>query len=844
LDDDRRPFGIQGASDSRRGAQVGSQFGSDRMPPPIPPFSHSRSNYPANMTTYTTEEEGADQEADMIVRTSYDFMRRRYYERAADPSQNPSWLQHGEFGDHPDMVKVSDDVLRIEDVDFRPKENSKEHRTFEYELVKDPDQRTAVMRRGQTFLMDIMFRERDFDSNCDLLFLNFYIGPNPSVPKKTRIMVPLVVKNDFDRAPYQWDARILNDEPRKITVEVNIPATCSVGLWRCVLETASRENPEVRLQYRCQEEMYVIFNPFERDDPVFMENDEQRYEYVISDAGKVYTGGYRNVRGRPWVYGQFDDCVLPSACVLLEMSGLAHADRGNPVRVARALCSMIRANPDTRRKRTLDGFASGMIEPRYEGHYDGGYSPHMWSGSVQIIEEFLRRGATPVRYSQCWVMASLLTSMCRALGLPSRPVTAFVCALDTQDSLTIDRYIDRFGDIIEQGPKRDQQDALWSFHTWSEVWMQRTDQPKEYSGWQALDPTRPVKATKETNTNVCGPCPVEALKRGDVGQRDDICSFFASLNSYVRYFYEDGESGWGYSPFRQFRYPVSRYILTKAVGRFDDEGDDDCQDITNLYRDHEITEDERFAIFNSCRGVGKEVPSFEYQAAALNRRSFDPNETDRKSFDVTFSLEPPARVMVGDKMTVPLIVHNNSSEPRTIQTNLCTRSTYYTGNFGPYLKRSSKQLFLEPNQQETVTLTLDHLDYEEKLVDMAFIKITASGFVQETGQSFADEFDFRFNKPWIKIEVSEMKVGDRSEATFSFTNPLDLPLTDCFFTMEISGSVRPRTVRIDRDVRPRETFTYTQTFVPRSAGERRLVTTFASRQLVDILGQRPVVIHE
>ena len=31
----------------------------------------------------------------MIARTSYDFMRRRYYERAADPSQNPTWLQHG-----------------------------------------------------------------------------------------------------------------------------------------------------------------------------------------------------------------------------------------------------------------------------------------------------------------------------------------------------------------------------------------------------------------------------------------------------------------------------------------------------------------------------------------------------------------------------------------------------------------------------------------------------------------------------------------------------------------------------------------------------------------------------
>ena len=54
-------------------------------------------------------------------------------------------------------------------------------------------------------------------------------------------------------------------------------------------------------------------------------------------------------------------------------------------------------------------------------------------------------------------------------------------------------------------------------------------------------------------SGACGPCPVEALRRGDVGQRDDVDAFYALLNSYVRYFYEDDESGWGYSPFRQFR---------------------------------------------------------------------------------------------------------------------------------------------------------------------------------------------------------------------------------------------------------------------------------------------------
>ena len=58
---------------------------------------------------------------------------------------------------------------------------------------------------------------------------------------------------------------------------------------------------------------------------------------------------------------------------------------------------------------------------------------------------------------------------------------------------------------------------------------------------------------------------------------------------------------------------MCRYILTKAVGRFDNEGDDDCHDITEMYRNSEITDNERFAIFNSVRGVCKYTPAVDYQ---------------------------------------------------------------------------------------------------------------------------------------------------------------------------------------------------------------------------------------
>ena len=65
-----------------------------------------------------------------------------------------------------------------------------------------------------------------------------------------------------------------------------------------------------------------------------------------------------------------------------------------------------------------------------------------------------------------------------------------------------------------------------------------------------------------------GPCPVNALRHGDVGHKDDVDAFYGSLNAYVRYFYEDDESGWGFSPFRQFRYyliSLNQYLLMLCI---------------------------------------------------------------------------------------------------------------------------------------------------------------------------------------------------------------------------------------------------------------------------------------
>ena len=47
----------------------------------------------------------------------------------------------------------------------------------------------------------------------------------------------------------------------------------------------------------------------------------------------------------------------------------------------------------------------------------------------------------PVKYGQCWVFSGLLTTLMRSIGIPARSVTNFASAHDTENTMTIDKFI-------------------------------------------------------------------------------------------------------------------------------------------------------------------------------------------------------------------------------------------------------------------------------------------------------------------------------------------------------------------------------------------------------------------
>ncbi|NXK01445.1 TGM1 glutamyltransferase, partial [Corythaixoides concolor] len=209
------------------------------------------------------------------------------------------------------------------------------------------------------------------------------------------------------------------------------------------------------------------------DDHVYMEKTSDLNEYVLNESGRIFYGTEDQIAERSWNYGQFDPGVLEASLYILDRRGMPHSARGDPVMVARVVSAMVNSLDD-----------NGVLVGNWTGDYTQGTNPSAWAGSVDILRAYHGTGA-PVRYGQCWVFAGVMTTVLRCLGLPTRTVTNYNSAHDTDVSLTTDIYFDENMRPLE----RLNTDSVWNFHVWNDCWMKRPDLPAGYDGWQVVDAT-------------------------------------------------------------------------------------------------------------------------------------------------------------------------------------------------------------------------------------------------------------------------------------------------------------------------------------------------------------------
>ncbi|XP_076469796.1 hemocyte protein-glutamine gamma-glutamyltransferase-like [Babylonia areolata] len=691
------------------------------------------------------------------------------------------------------------DVLQVEAVDFKVADNTRKHHTDEYDIAEGRFPK-LVVRRGQPFNIQIDF-SRAYDTKKDDLRLVFEIGENPKASKGTQVEFILSDKDEEG----QWGAKVAQQSGKSLTLTVFTPPDCIVGKWRFKVGVVKRSDTQTAVyRYNHRDPIYMLFNPWCKEDTVYMEKADDLQAYVLKEEGKIYSGNSKNISPKPWVFGQFSGNVLDCCMYILELSELNFTARSNPILLVRKLTAMINSQDE-----------GGVLTGNWSGNYRGGKSPLSWTGSAPILEQFYR-DKSPVRFGQCWVFSGVLTTVCRALGLPARSVTNFASAHDVDTSITIDLHFDCSGQPLED----QDEDSIWNFHVWNEVWMARPDLPAGYGGWQACDAT-----PQETSEGVycCGPCPVRAIKEGEVNMPYDGTFIFAEVNADRVYWLQQEDGSW-----------QNVYAELKTVGRFistlskNDNSPDPREDVTNQYKYPEDSPEERVAV-RKANMVGSK-----------RKDVYKCGPQDVK-FELRFDSE---HAQVGEEFQLDLVCHNTSKDPRTVQGQISVSTMYYTGVVASQVaKQNIDGLVLKPGERKAVSVKVSPDTYHSKLKDCCMLSLSAMARVKETKQIFTKKDDTRLTKPGLNIKApSSGKKEQEFEVEVSFTNPLTKTLTNCVLEVEGPGLGSAKLFP-QGDVPPKGTFFTTIKLKPKKKGKKEIVAIFNTSELEDINGSHTFTVQ-
>ncbi|XP_050670061.1 annulin isoform X2 [Leptidea sinapis] len=699
----------------------------------------------------------------------------------------------------PDVIDgTRQGVLAVQGIDFCIETNGENHHTNKFNLMTRDVDRCLVVRRGQPFKLDILLN-RPYDANRDAVSFIFYVsdvekrGPSDD----TSAAVPMLEKGSETLG--SWNAVYEGQVDSHLMVAVTPSADCIVASWR--LDVDTRLNGGSSLSYTHPQPIYVLFNPWCLNDSVYMPGHSHREEYVQEDGGLMFRGVYNRIKPTPWNYAQHEKDILDCALYLVrEIGKVKGRARSDPIRTARALSAAVNVQDD-----------NGVLMGRWGkelSDYSGGSHPLKWVGSLAILQSYYEK-KKPVKFAQCWVYAGVLTTVCRALGIPCRPVTGYDAAHDSQGSLTIDIIKDEEGNTLEEFTR----DSVWNYHVWSEVWMERPDLGPEYGGWQAIDST-----PQETSEDMfrCGPASLRAVRDGELQRPYDAGYVFAQVNADKVLWKYSGEI----QPLKLIARDttsIGQNISTKSIGKMERE------DITDLYKYPESTREERLTMEKALR-KSESIFARYYLNDAFN--------------EIVFDFELRDDIKIGQDFNVILHMKNRSTiNQHNVKGVLRVDTVTYTGVTGDGVKREEFDRVLAPEAKDRISLLVKFDDYYKKLVDQASFNIACLATIVDKNFDYFAQDDFRVRNPDIKITIEGKPVSKKEiTVTVKVENPLPIPLKNGKFYIQGVGLEKQLKIELDNNVQPGEFATAEFKLTPPWAGKHQISAKFTSKEMHDVDG--------
>ncbi|XP_004609663.1 protein 4.2 [Sorex araneus] len=677
-------------------------------------------------------------------------------------------------------------ALRIKRCDFQASKNNEEHHT------KAISSQHLIVRRGQPFTLLLHFRAPvpKFGPALKKVTLIAQTGEQPSEANRTQATFPISSLGD----PKWWKAAVEDRDSESWTLSVTSPTDAVIGHYSILLQVSGRK-PRLLGRFT------LLFNPWNREDDVFLENEAQRQEYLLNQNGLIYLGTADCIQAVAWDFGQFERDVVDLSLSLLSVDKQVGA-WGSPQHVARILGALLHA---LKEKQVLS-----MAQATQEGALLG-----KRRGSVPILRQWLTGRGQPVHAAQAWVLAAVACTALRSLGIPARVITTFASAQGTGGGLLVDEYYNEEG--LQNG--EGQRGRIWVYQTSTECWMARPALPPGYDGWQILHPSDPLGGEVLKS---CDLVPVRAIKEGTLDLTPAVADLFAAVNAscVVWKCREDGALELTDSNTKY----VGNNISTKGVGS------DRCEDITQNYKypegslqEKEVLEKVQKERLEQGKDNGICPPSLEIS---------DP---------LYLFLETPCFLPLGGDVQFAVTLINPRDQEKTVQLAIGVQAVYYNGVLAAELWRKKMLLTLSGNLVQRITTSLSSSHFEQSPPQDTFLRLTAVATHSQSSLSCFAQEDIAISRPQLAIEMP--KTAEQYQpltVTVSIHNPLDAPLKDCVISLLGRGLIhRERSYRLG-SVRPGTTLRTQFQFTPTHVGLQRLVVEMDCNMFQNLTNYRNV----
>ncbi|XP_075732542.1 hemocyte protein-glutamine gamma-glutamyltransferase [Rhipicephalus microplus] len=613
----------------------------------------------------------------------------------------------------------------IVEINMHEKQNAKTNHTEAYKAVYG-EYPFAVLRRGNVFKVGIRFNQFFELGNVPLQAI-FKLGASPSESDGTLVTLTAPHAVDQEGKAHEtvdrWTMSVSFHNNDIMLLKFRTPAKAPVGRWSLSFRLGDGSASPAKTP------IYIICNPWLPEDPVYLKDEAERNFYTMKETGAYYYGSEKNFGQREWNYGQFEKVTLATVEFLLKAVVADGVQRSDCVSLVRALCAAINVQDD-----------QGLLIGRWSDDYSAGTSPSVWSSTMPILNKYMESGGNSVKYGQCFVFASALVTVLRALGIPSRSVSNFPSAHVEGDDMSLDFYFDEKNKAIEGA------DMEWNFHVWTEAWMARPDLPTGYGGWQAVDSTPQI--VSEGMYKV-GPYPVKAIRENRTDLKHDGKYLSASVKAVYRYHKKDPSHPKGWKLVYEKNNMCGRLILTEKFnpngGRLQPD------DITHTYKG----------------------PAAQPRGATTDL--------------IQVRLEHEKLVPVGQSGRVLCTITNNDLEEHRVGLALTAYSAPYSNVRPNALVSAQRDFCLQAGSSDALELLISPECYVSKLCPEGMILLEA---VATYGNDFTTaRSNLAVQMPQLEIQVSrkETPVGALAYK-LTMKNPLNVALSNCELTVELPGS--------------------------------------------------------